>query len=63
MGEFIGLLGIFTGMAGVVGATLWLIARVTGGAGSDMTLDRRDEPGEPSDRIRRLGVGRGPDKD
>lgn len=58
MGEFISLLGIFTGMAGVVGATLWLIAVVTGGAGSDMTLDRRNEPAEAPDRVRRLGGGR-----
>ena len=44
MGEFMSLLGIFTGMAGVVGAGLWLIAMVTGGDGSDMTLEGRDEP-------------------
>ena len=44
MGEFIGLLGIFTGMAGIVGVGVWLVAMVTGGAGSDMPLDGRDDP-------------------
>ena len=33
MGDFMSLLGIFTGMLSVVGAALWLIAMVTGGAG------------------------------
>ena len=42
MGEVMSLLGIFTGMAGVVAVALWLIATVTGGAGDDMPWERRD---------------------
>ena len=43
MGEVMSLLGIFTGLAGVVAVALWLIAVVTGGAGDDMPLERRDK--------------------